>query len=222
MGSPLALLNEKLRDSRGRRILVVAHCVLNENARVQGGAFHPGGDDGIIDQAQRAGVGIVQLPCPEQASWGGVQRPRMWVMLGKKGTLLYRLRRPFLTAFRWQTKRVQRRLARDAVRVLRDFAENGYEIVGIVGIGGSPTCGVTRRLDLSRAVEYVAGVAPERLVRDTFNRECARAGVVPGEGWFVQELRRELRRWRLDVPFFESDVVAEMEGHPRPLELRLS
>ncbi len=60
------LLLELLCDERGRRVVLVSHCLLNENTRYAGGATRPGAVVEIIDELIAAGCGIHQLPCPER------------------------------------------------------------------------------------------------------------------------------------------------------------
>ncbi len=49
------MLSERLRDERGKRVVFVSHCLLNENTRYLGGAFHSGGVLEIVE-LQRLGA----------------------------------------------------------------------------------------------------------------------------------------------------------------------
>ena len=60
-------------DARGRRVLFVAHCILNQNAISDGTADFPAAHAEIVRAALDAGVGIVQMPCPD-VWWLGVVR----------------------------------------------------------------------------------------------------------------------------------------------------
>ena len=42
------VLLERLKDERGKRVVFVSHCLLNENVRYLGGAFRRGGVDEVI------------------------------------------------------------------------------------------------------------------------------------------------------------------------------
>lgn len=70
------LLTNQLRDARGRRVVLVSHCLLNENTRYAGGATRPGAVAEIVEELVNAGCGIHQLPCPERVAWGGVLKRR--------------------------------------------------------------------------------------------------------------------------------------------------
>lgn len=57
---------------RNRKIILVAHCLLNINAKVYGIAEEKGGS-GLVGELIQRGYGIIQLPCIEMAMYG-VQR----------------------------------------------------------------------------------------------------------------------------------------------------
>ena len=80
-----AVLLERLDDARGKQVAFVSHCLLNENVRYLGGAFRPGGVAEVIDELVSRGVGICQMPCPEQRAWGGVLKRRMLRAYGARG-----------------------------------------------------------------------------------------------------------------------------------------
>jgi hypothetical protein len=91
-------LQEQLANARGGRVVLLSHCLLNQNVRYLGGAGRAGGVGELADGYLARGVGICQLPCPEQRAWGGVLKRRMLVAYGSAGTLrapVARLLRPF-------------------------------------------------------------------------------------------------------------------------------
>ncbi|MDP1901052.1 MAG: hypothetical protein Q8K96_11440 [Rubrivivax sp.] len=57
-------------DSRGRRIVAVIECILNQNARDEGAASSPALSWEVVALCHEHGVGMVQLPCPEIACLG--------------------------------------------------------------------------------------------------------------------------------------------------------
>jgi uncharacterized protein YbbK (DUF523 family) len=204
------LVLDRLRDERSRRVMLVSHCLLNENTRYAGGAFHPGAVPQVVDELVRSGVGIHQLPCPEQRAWGGVLKRDLVRVYGSKGSVGYALRGLALRAFLWHTARVYRRLARRVARDVADYRRAGIEVVGLVGVGASPSCGVTTTLDLRRALEVVASCPVAALTRDVMNEQAVLACRTPGEGLFIREVVAELRRRDLDVPLLEHDLAREM------------
>jgi hypothetical protein len=55
------LLSERLSDERGKRVVFVSHCLLNENARYPGGAFHSGAVPEIAELRRRELGGPVEF-----------------------------------------------------------------------------------------------------------------------------------------------------------------
>jgi uncharacterized protein YbbK (DUF523 family) len=216
-GAAARLLLDKLRDERGRRVVLVSHCLLNENTRYAGGATRSGAVVETVDELTAAGYGIHQLPCPERVAWGGVLKRRTVWVYGSKGAPLYPLRGVLLTAFIWWTKAVYRRLARQAAREVADYQRAGIAVDGIVGIGASPSCGVTTTLDLRASLEVVASCPAAALTRDVMNEQAVLGCRRAGEGLFVQALDRELKRYRLTVPAMEHDLAAELRGDRQTL-----
>jgi len=146
MDPKLKLLAEKLKDERSKKVVFVAHCILNENTRYLGGAFRKGCIDEVVDEIQRQGIGIVQMKCPEQKAWGGLLKKYMWQPMGSRNTILYKLKGVFLPFFIWNTRRIYQKIAKEIGAEIKDYRESGFEVLGIMGIAGSPSCGVTRAL----------------------------------------------------------------------------
>lgn len=210
--SRAAVLAGQLRDDRSGRVVFVAHCLLNENTRYLGGAFRRGGVGELISELADQGIGICQLPCPEQHAWGGVLKRRMLVAYGARGTMLYRLRGPLLGLFLLYTRIVYRRLARGIAAQTADYHRSGFTVAAIIGVGASPSCGVRTTLDIRRSFEAMASTPAGALNRRRVNRDIVLACRRAGTGIFIRSLQRQLRRRHLAVPFLEHDLVAEMAG----------
>jgi uncharacterized protein YbbK (DUF523 family) len=214
----LALL-DRLRDARGRRVMLVSHCLLDQNTRYAGGATRPGGVTEVVDELLAAGYGIHQLPCPEQRAWGGVLKPHSLLLHGSKGGPLYPLRGVLIRPFLWRTRLAYRRLARRVARDVADYERSGITVAGVVGIGASPSCGVATTLDLRASLDVLAACPAAALTRDVMNDRAVLGCRRPGQGLFVRALDRELARRGLSVPAFEHDLAAELRGeHPALLD----
>jgi uncharacterized protein YbbK (DUF523 family) len=211
------LLLDRLRDQRGRRVVLVSHCLLNQNTRYAGGATRPGAVAELADELIGAGYGIHQLPCPERLAWGGVLKRHTLRLYHSKGGPLYPLRGVLLRAFVWWTGIVYRRLARQVVRDVTDYRRSGIAVAGIVGIGASPSCGVTTTLDLRASLEVVAACPAAALTRDLMNEQAVLGCRRPGEGLFIKELNRQLKRRGITVPALEHDLAAELHGKRQTL-----
>ena len=62
----------------------------------------------MVARLQRAGVGIVQMPCPEQRAWGRVEKQYTMPVYGAEQPKRRRLRRPatwlFMLYTRWPSR----------------------------------------------------------------------------------------------------------------------
>ena len=208
------VLLERLKDERSKRVIFVSHCLLNENTRYLGGAFQRGGVDELVDSFQQEGLGIYQMRCPEQLAWGGVLKRRLLPFYGSKGTVLYRFRHVLLPFFLWYTRLIYRRLAKEVVRDIEDYVCSGFEVVGIVGVGGSPSCGVWSNLDLRCSLEAVARCPVAQCDRRLVNEEAVVACLREGEGLFITAIQRRLRRKHLTIKWYEHDLLSEIRGLP--------
>ena len=99
-------------------VAFVAHCLLNQNSKTEGGARCPGVYSPLVEEIRARGWRLEQMPCPELAFTG---LNRFWAVKEQLDTAAYR--------------RHCRRLA-VAVHVAR-----GDDVI-IVGIEGSPSMGV--------------------------------------------------------------------------------
>ena len=218
MGQPDQGLLSRLSDARGNRVVFLSHCLLDENVRYLGGAFHSGATPDVLPLLS-GGVGICQMPCPEMRAWGGVHKRSLLRGYGLCDTHLYPLRRILFRLFVLHTRLRYWRLARSVARDIEQYHEAGVTVLGVVGIGGSPSCGVCHTLDLSRSFETVARCPLAQIDRRTINERAVRACRVQGEGMFVHALRKRLAGRRLEIPFLEHDLIAEMDGRTPPLTM---
>ena len=209
LGAPARDLRDALRDRRGGRVVMVSHCLLNENVRYLGGACRPAAVEELVDAWREADVGICQMPCPEQRAWGGVLKPRMLSVYGSKGSLRYALRRPLTSLLLAWTRFVYGLLARRVARDIASYEHAGMQVTGIVAVAGSPSCGATVTLAVPRAVEELGALPLAELDRRAVNR-VVMASAVPGTGLFTAALLRALRRRGIEVPVTEHDLIAEL------------
>ncbi|MNE54153.1 hypothetical protein D3C76_140830 [compost metagenome] len=108
---------------RSKQILVVSHCVINQNAVVGGEARSPGIMKAAVDWSNKQGYGIFQLPCPE------------FTFLGPE--------RPPMTVQEYDTPEFHthnRKILLPYIEQLKVYQEHGYTIVGGLGISDSPSC----------------------------------------------------------------------------------
>ena len=204
-------IRDRLADARSRRVVFVSHCLLNENVRFLGGATRAGAVCEVVDPYLRDGVGIVQLPCPEQHAWGGVLKRSMLRLYGRPILRRRAVRRGFVAVARRVTEFEYARLARRAAAEIADYISCGFEVVDVVGVGASPSCGVTTTVDLDGAIAAMAACDRDTL-DPTMVNNLVGANVTAGEGLFIAALRHRLARRGIDVPFREHDLLAELRA----------
>ena len=106
------------------KIAFLAHCLLNQNAKVIGGAKRPGMWEPVIDLLLENGWEIRQMPCPELA-FGGVRR--FWWVREQADTPVFRAH--------------CRRLAQTVAATMQPHVAVGDDVV-MIGVDSSPTMGI--------------------------------------------------------------------------------
>ena len=106
------------------KVAFVAHCMLNQNAKVVGGALCPGVYSPLVEELRGQGWEIAQMPCPELTFTG---LNRFWAVREQYETLSYR--------------RHCRRIVRAVAGAVSAHLSRGDEVV-LVGLEGSPSMGV--------------------------------------------------------------------------------
>ena len=73
------------------------------------------------------------------------------------------------------------RLARRVAREIAAYERSGFTVIGIVGVGASPWCGVATTRDMRRSFEVMARTTPESAERKAINRDAVVA--CRGDTW---------------------------------------
>lgn len=204
-------LQRSLKDRRSGKVIFLSHCILNENTRYLGGACRAACIREIVEQCLDQDIGIVQMPCPEQHAWGGVAKRLMLLAYGAKGTFFYRTLSLFLPLFLVYTRVIFRRLARETAGQIRDYLASGFSVIGVMGIDGSPSCGVSKTLDMRRSFESAACIDVESVTVERMNSIITEA-LIDGRGIFMEMLQDELGKRLIHVPFTAHDLIAEIQG----------
>lgn len=202
-------LKERIKDARSGRVVFLSHCILNENTRYLGGAFRKGCIKEIVSKYADEGAGMVQMPCPEEEAWGGVLKKSLLMVYGSKNKILYRLRRILLPLFLFHTKLTYRRIAVMTAKRIKDYLDSGFTVVGIMGVDGSPSCGLTKTLDIGKSFDLLASLNTETVTTEDINA-LIRACVTDGRGLFTTMLREELGRMKIEVTYTAHSLIDEM------------
>ena len=136
-------------DGRSKKVIFLAHCLLNQNAISDGTVVCPAAFGELIQLLLDREVGIVQMPCPELCCLGldrgdvhGAERPVV-----EENT---RIRR----AMEKDGPRQKREALADLVaEQVQEYHKHGFQVLGIVGANRSPNCGVETTSDFDREVE---------------------------------------------------------------------
>lgn len=162
---------------RNGTLLVVAHCLLNANAKVKGLAPFEGAMREVILPFLEAGVGLVQLPCPECTFLG----MRRWGMTSEQYDI------PSFHAH-------GRKLLEPVVYQLEDALAAEYRVLGVLGVEGSPSCGV--RFTCRGFQGGSCGEGEHRAYRS------------PGSGVYMVLFRKMLCERGITLPFVGVDEAS--------------
>ena len=215
------ILTQRLEDRRGKTVVFLSHCLLNENTRYLGGACWGGCVREILEACLVLEVGIVQMPCPEQQAWGGVIKRWLLAMYGLQRTPLYRLRGLLVPLMLWYTNWMYSRLARGLARQIKDYVDSGHDVLGTVGMDGLPSCGVDQTLDFPKAFAAIAHLEPETITVDGMNT-IVRQNLVVRRGLFTIALKQALNRVKVNVPFLAHDLIAGLRGESSSVGVELA
>ncbi len=157
-------------DGRSKKVVFIAHCLLNQNSISDGTAVYPAAFKDVIELFLGADVGIVQMPCPELCCLGldrGNERGADSPVVVENT----RIRREM------HGEEAHRRLMSlvDYVMLqIEEYSRYGFEILGIIGANRSPNCGVETTSDHNEEIN--------------------------GRGVFMEELGKRLEEKKLHVP----------------------
>jgi predicted secreted protein len=125
-------------DKRSKKVVLIAHCILNQNAKIDRCAHYPGAIKEVTQILLDAGVGILQMTCPEFLCLGLDRQ----VEKGIHTTVESEDTRVARRMGEDQTRTLCHRLVSDLIYQIEEYQRNGFAMVGIIGINNSPTCGI--------------------------------------------------------------------------------
>jgi predicted secreted protein len=211
--STIPFIVRQLSDRRSRNVIFLSHCLLNENTRYLGGACTAGCIREIFDECLQRDLGIIQMPCPEEVAWGGVLKRRLLALYGMNRSRLRFLLPVLLPLALWYTRYLYRGIVRQIAEQIDDYRQSGYNVSAVVGVDGSPSCGVGTTLDIHRAFDQLADLDTTSMTVETIN-EVVLHCTTEGEGMFMVLLHQELRRQGINIPFLAHDLINELKGEP--------
>lgn len=173
---------------RSKKIILISHCILNSNSKVEGLSQYKGIFKEIIDMIHEEGIGIIQLPCPEMIIYG-IKR---WGHVKEQfDTLFYREN--------------CREMIKPIIGQMKSYIDTGYEIIGVIGIDGSPSCGV----NFTCSGDWEGDPSS----KDDINHKIKDLKEINSSGVFMEELKKYLGQYNLEIPFVainENDVYSSI------------
>lgn len=184
MSYSIGKIKNSVQDARSGRLIFLTHCILNQNACVQGLAAYPGVVTPLVHGLLERRIGLYQMPCPE-VSYLGSQR---WGHVKEQyGNPMFR--------------RHCRRLSEAVCDQIQTYRDNHHEVVGVVFRDGSPTCGLKCAAVAADVKQIWGGMV--------WNA-CPLQAFAPTQGVFVEEFYQELTARGLgDVPLRSIPEVDE-------------
>ena len=160
---------------RSKSILIVCHCLLNANAVVPPLAEYEGLRWDVLKDYIKAGTGFLQLPCPE-TTYLGMHR---WGMTKEQYDCA-------------NYREHCRRILEAPLLEIQAFLQAGYQIIGVMGVKGSPSCGVDQT-----CYGYTGG----GLSLDGIAEQIKVLKLGPGSGVFIEVLKSRLATEGINLDF---------------------
>jgi len=171
---------------RGRKVVLLSHCILNANSKVERLSDYEGIIPSVAQILIEKGIGVIQLPCPELLNCG----IRRWGQVKEQYDNFH---------FRQEC----RKMLMPIISQVSDYIAAGYKVLGVVGIDGSPSCGV----EITCSGDWKGELCGNPGLDETIGT----LKMVSGKGVFMEEFSRLLEEHGINLPFTavdESDMVS--------------
>ena len=146
-------------------------CLLNQNARASTVAKCPGAVGDFLDFCVKNNYGIIPIDCP-QLKFEPLQRePKTKEFYDNK-----------------KSREISKKIANEVVKQIKLYGKNNYQVCGIYGVEGSPTCGA-----IITHIKNSKGDAVS----------------VKESGIFFEELKKVLDKNKLSVKIYDWDIQAK-------------
>ncbi|RAK11745.1 putative secreted protein [Halanaerobium saccharolyticum] len=163
---------------RSKKLVLVAHCLLNSNSKVAGLVKKQEEIQKILSLLLEKKFGIIQLPCPELTLYG----------IKRWGHVKEQFDTPYY-------RRHCREIFQPYLDQIIDYRAVGYEIKALIGIDGSPSCGVNKTCSACWQGE-VADLKPDELMSLKIINEA---------GIFIEVIKKILKAKEIEIPLIAVD-----------------
>ena len=166
--------------NRSKKIVVLSHCLLNCNSKVEGLSTYSSMLKKLIEYIILNDYAIIQLPCPELEMYG-IKR---WGHVKNQFDNEH---------FRNQCNK----MLKSYINQFKDYLLHGYEIKCIIGVEKSPSCGV----DKTCISSSWGGTINNKNIKEKIDS----IEIVNESGVFIEELEKMLKNEDLDIPLIAVD-----------------
>lgn len=154
-------------------MVLVSHCVLNVNSKVEGLATSEASIRSMVDFLLDNNFGIIQMECPELTCMG----------IKRWGQSYDQYNNPFY-------ENHCNKISENIVNMIKNYKDNGYEVKYLIGMDGSPTCGVdfTCRGDCGGE-----------------NISFEKIKIADGSGMFIKSIKNITKKNGIEITFIGLD-----------------
>ncbi|MCB2289687.1 hypothetical protein LGK97_07910 [Clostridium sp. CS001] len=166
---------------RKKEMVLLCHCIVNCNSKVEGLALYKGAQVDLIKYLIEKGYGIIQLPCPEMSMYG----------IKRWGQVKEQFDTPY---YRNNCKKILEPILEQVL----DYTRNGYSINALIGVDGSPSCGVNKTCSSSLwggEIGFEYGI--EKKIKNVIT--------INAKGVFIEELDMLLAQNNIKIKFIAID-----------------
>lgn len=168
--------------TKAKKVIILSHCILNEYSKVKKWDK----DEKITELNTMdflkflldSEIGIIQLPCPELKGYG----------LKRWGQVKEQYDHPHY-------RKICRELFEPILDQILEYQSNGFKIISLMGIYGSPTCGIYRTCSGNWGGEI--GSNPD--IQGTI----ATVSGIDDSGIFMEEINQIFKDNDLDIPMID-------------------
>lgn len=161
-------------------IILVSHCMLNTFSKVESFGEEEGREEArrkVMKTILDNGIGIIQLPCPELIMYG----TNRWGHVKNQFNTPH-FREVCKTEFEVYLQQIE------------EYINNGYNIIGILGIDGSPSCGV----DLTCVGNWKGEIGSNPNLSDTIKT----IEYINEKGILMEEISKALSKKGIEIEMF--------------------
>lgn len=171
---------------RNKSILIVANCILNPHAQVYSKNRENLDLKELLDWVYENQIGIMQLPCPETYIYG----LRRWG----------HVREQFNNKF---FKKTSKKILKPFLSQLIEYVNNGYKIIGILGVNGSPSCGIDFSCSSTTWMGEISSI-------DSIEKKLNELEYVEKKGIFMKIFYKLINEYNITMYGLQKDNILEV------------